>query len=293
MYSQENYERELYLLDVSTRQNTKLTSCSEVDAFCDIFALSPTGDFVMYYHRLYPNYHELRLIDLRESPFVESTIFEFDINEYWYYPNISVVGNSNIFTFELLGEPFEFQLYDAEQQELLETLPLGTPSRYPIFSDDGSRYAYYISERDMEPRLIGVRQTDPPNTILSNYRDWDYDLTATGWVGAVIYDWHPDNRNLLIGVANWQRCEGNSTLIFHLHTFDTTTGDVMPLPIYGDSYTNARWNIDGSEIIYNAPTLLTECDNDYLDQQLSIYELNSETFNHLSIAGLNAQWINR
>ena len=279
----------LIVLDVDAKSQTEIPSCSQSEASCYSFVLSPSGDFLTYYY-LYPDSREIRMIDLNTSAYEGKTIYEFDQNEYWHAPQLATVENSNVFTFELFGPPYEFQLYDAEHSQLLETLPLGTPNRRPIFSDDGSRYAYYQSEVDMEPRIIEIRQTDSADVVFSKYRDWDSDLMAQGWIGGVILDWHPNNMDLLINIGNWGQCGHDPRIFFQLAVFDTTNGTVSNLPI--EDYVDwASWSPDGTKIIYN--TRISDCNQENIQYELVIYDLVSNVETRIPTNGYNLQWVGK
>lgn len=278
----------LLVLNVDTQMSTEIRSCSQVGASCYSFALSPSGDFLVYYFGLFPDAHEVRMIDLNATTYEEITIYQFDQTEYWYTPDLSTIGHSNVFTIELSGAPYEFQLYDADHRQQLETLPLGTPNRRPIFSADGSRYAYYQSETDMEPSIIEVRQTDSPTGVLSRYRDWDYDLTSQGWAGGVIQDWHPDNEHLLISVRQYGSCDESVRIFSRLHVFNTTTDHTEVLP-FSDDVGWANWSPDGTRITYSR--LVSDCNAQDTEYELVIYDMQSQTSTHTSINGLNPQWV--
>jgi hypothetical protein len=84
-------------------------------------------------------------------------------------------------------------VFDTEQNTFLEPLQFATLTSRPLFSRDGSLYAYYSSDPDI---LFEVRETNAPNEVLSYYRE----RTSEVWFGGKIHDWHPDNEHLLISV---------------------------------------------------------------------------------------------
>lgn len=281
-------EEEIILLDLQTHQTQQLTNCTVMEADCYEFSLRPNGHFIAYY-LVSPDSRQIRVIDLNIFPYADIIIDEFDRKEPFIHHALpSWVGNTGLLTYNLPSPDFSFQLYDVEKGRKLTILPLGTVSRMPYFSPDGSRYAYYQSETDMTPRIIQVRETNTPAEPISTY---DKGELSEGWIGGGIEDWHPDNEQLLIRVQYLRTGPDMTALQFDLAIFNTTTGKIEYLTNDLDyAAYNASWNADATYILYQRCHRRDQ--DDCSRSQIMIYEMSSGEITPLPIFGMFPNWVN-
>lgn len=282
-------KNEIMLLDLQTLQIQQLTNCTAVRAYCYQFSLRPDGQFVAYYQTSQQGLF-MRVIDLRETPHSDEIIDEFHLPpSYIHHALPNWVGDTGYLAYNLFWIPFRFQVYDVENNQSIIALPLGTPSRQPYFSSNGSRYVYYQSEADITPRIIKVRETNNPSVGLSSYFKWD--LISEGWIGNRIEDWHPDNNQLLISIQYLRfGTPDMGGLQSDLAIFNTTTGSIEQLTYELDyAAYNASWDHDASHILYQRGDR-REVEECFCDQ-IMIYDVEQQEVTALPIFGYHPLWV--
>lgn len=290
-----------HLLDTQTGRERQLNSCHVEQATCSRSNIRPDGRYIVYSKKVYGrtlkgeiNVDSMNVHVIDTDTFSDKIVYEFDLsnpNNWQHYSQFSWVGNTGLLTFTLGGEPFNFQVFDVGQNTSVETLPLGVPVRSPIFSPDGSRYAYYQSEIDMEPRVVEVRETNSPETPISIYQEWTSELLSDGWLGSYIYDWNPDNEHLLISINYYGTDPSIHYSVSNLQLLNTTDNTVVVLTEGKRfSYEWATFNHDGSKILYQRKDTWGQC-MDICDQ-IMIYDMETGEHTALPIVGKSPQWVN-
>lgn len=281
-------ESEFIYFDLDNNSEISLAHCAGFRILCPYFDVHPAGNFIVYEYYENLDIHEIRLIDLTTMPYQEQVVYSFDIRAENHNAIPIVVGHQSVIAF-LLPETYEMQLYNVEENQLLETLPLGMPNRRPTFSDDGSRYAYYNNELNARYRTIEFRDTNTPHQPLNQKHEVDYEF-----VGSIL-DWHSDNERVLVTEQSQSLCHDDvekDYLGSQIHIFNLLSSNIETLPIIG---LNGSWNGDETEIIYNY--MSTDCVDGVpqiysgMQYELAIYDVVSGENMPLGIQGVNPQWL--
>ena len=211
------------------------------------FSLRPDGRYLAYWHI---TEHEINVHEMDLNTFSDYNITRCDaITQHCYHQNLP---------YWIQGDH---------------------PFWSPIYSLDGSRYAYHRPDVDNQPRIIAVHETDNPESPISLFRQWSYESNPLGWSGSSMQDWHPDNEHLLIRISSYSRSVKNTISNFYL--LNTTDSSIEQLT-EGDrfSYVNATFNHDGSKILYQRKDTLRQCDR-FCDQIMT-YDMETNETHRLS-----------
>jgi Tol biopolymer transport system component len=288
-------DNEIMLLDLQTHNLRQLTRCREVRAGCSQFSIRPDGRYVTYYQFTLP--FSIRLIDLATSPPSERLIDEFEWDGVSYSAFPRWVGDTGLLVYGLPQRDINFeppsytiQLYDVTQNKSLSVLPLGTALNAMFFSPDGTRYAYYGSA--ITPQIFEVRETDNQSKPLYVY--YEEDWIEVKWVGAVIYDWHPDNERLLFGTIHDRYIpysQYGNYAYSDIGILNTITGDIEFLTHDDDfSYLEATWNPAGTKVLYERADPPNR-DANFFGNQFMIFDMESGETRELPIFGSSPRWV--
>lgn len=276
----------LMRLDVATGEIMPVTDCAYQGVWCQRFALSASGEYMMYHYKSGTWYNEMRVVDLRSQPFTQYAVYRFngaDSN----FPQPIAVGRTNTFAFAV-GDN-NHQLYDADTKMLGDTL-VTSSNGYPLFSLDGSKYATtYISETSTTPQFQVYQTT--PNVALMQYQNSEFDSIPSGQFADAYVDWHPNNMTLLVKEPNMPDCStvGFDDYDYSYGQFYSTRAGVATLPIIGGALSHASWDATGTKIVVNTP--LDTCNS--TRYELTIYNTQSRTKMTLPIDARQPQWLGR
>lgn len=285
------------LLDTHNGGSPWHISCNAEGDECSKFKIRPDGRYIAYSRTNYERTSEdeikvdsmsVHVIDT--DTFSDTVIHQIELpesNNRFHDVSPSWMGNTGLLTYSLPEEPHQIQVYDVEQNLPLDLLPSDIGS--PIFSDDGSRFAYHEKILNTEHLVIEVRETNTPDRLIS----WSNRIFDDDWVSHIVYDWHPDNEHLLIGNYRNTLPDAAPGTVSNLQLLNTTDGSIMSLT-EGErySYTNATFNHDGSKILYQRKDTLQRCSVMTICDQIMIYDMETGEHTALPIIGSSPQWVN-
>ncbi|QPC82567.1 PD40 domain-containing protein [Phototrophicus methaneseepsis] len=252
---------DIYLLNLQTGSNQRITACQEAEADCTSPAYRDTGDLVAYVRvdtnisvpNVGPGAQRVWVIDIRQQPYQTRPLAGnsqiIGHSPQWADDGRSIaffssdIGNSGVMYYNYA--PTEGQqpllLMASEAGEVGTLSPDGSQLVYPTFGDSGgyNRHLNLVNTTDAEP--IEPTMLTPDDGSVD-------DATA---------DFHPSGQKLLI--ERRYEDEERRTNGHQLYQYDMLTGNVTPLVVDAHfQHGLAHWNATGDKIVFQRVRLYNQ-----------------------------------